>query len=155
MLTPLQQTIAVLRVGESPATNGLLTAQVALLATQYSGLDAMLPPYLIGVSLEDLYVRRGLAEMALGACKALVDLTTADQKDAFSQESARMLAIIVNLTAEIRVVGDMARSTGDIAVGLLTTVAPIGPPYVGGLDANDPILTGTAYSRRSYRRSLI
>lgn len=148
MLSAAQQAVAVLRVGETLQPPGLLAATVPSLAAQYDGLDATLPDYLAGVSLEDLYVRRGLAEVALGACRAAVDQQTADQKDFFSQESARLLALLRFLTDEIQSVGDMARSSGDIAVGLLTTVEPIAPLYPAAINANDPIFKGTPYPRR-------
>lgn len=35
------------------------------------------------------------------------------------------------------------------AIGQLTTVAPVSPPWPGGIDANDPVYTGSPYRRRS------
>jgi len=146
VLSPDRQYLAVVQVGETTDPPGLLAANVAALAAAYDGLDAALPAGLPGVSLEDAYVQRDLAQIALGVARARVQTHTSDGfTAAWQQEAERLAAVIFSLTREIVRIETMARASLRTAVGQLATTAPVAPPWPGGLDANDPRLRGSPY----------
>lgn len=137
MLSKQMIALAILRVGETQDPPGLLQYNVYPLAHQYDGLDATLPDGLPGISLEDLYVRKALAEIALGACRAKVQAQTAGGAVFhLEHESVRLVTMIATLTAEIARVEDQAKSYSSVEVGQLAATELIDPPYVGSVDAS-------------------
>ena len=143
MLTIGQQTILVLKVGETISPAGLLAANVAAMATQYDGLDAKVAPLGPSYSLERLYTERDLVLIAMGAARANVHMKTGDQEKNAEQEAARLQAMYQNCMGEISRLEKMAGS-GPPQVGQILQTAPSVNPFPG-IDANDPALRGDPY----------
>jgi hypothetical protein len=143
-----RKALLILRVGE--VTGGLLAANIDTLWDEYAAYATPNP------ALRDLYVKRGLIEIALGATRADVDFTDGDHSQRASQAAVMLLKMLDSTEAAIVECAALGQA-GGAAIGELTTVTPSTPPRAPlvrpfGPDATDPAYWGDPYWPQSGRR---
>jgi hypothetical protein len=140
MLSPndLQATIAM--VGETP--DGSLAAVGTAIAAQYT-LDAQFP----GFGLEMLYVQRDLTRVAHGWAWQQIQVTSGDVRYSYEQRAVSLRGRLTQLEADIATRLAQARaSCMVVSTGLMTTTAPVSPPYPAPYpDANSDLYRGSPY----------
>jgi hypothetical protein len=142
MLSPNDLQAAIAMVGETP--DGSLAAVGTAIAAQYT-LDAQFP----GFGLEMLSVQRDLTRVAHGWAWQQIQVTSGDVRYSYEQRAASLRQRLTQLEADIATRLAQARaSCMVVSTGLMTTTAPVSPPYPAPYpDANDPAYSGSPYVR--------
>jgi hypothetical protein len=139
-----RKTLLILEVGE--VAGDLLAGNIDLLWTRYA---AYAP---VGADLRDLYVKRGLIDIALGVARQVVTFTDGDYGQSASHLAQRLMEMRRTVEAEIAALDAGQQGFGGAAIGSLTTVTPETPPTAPpvrpyGPDALDPPYIGSPYGR--------
>lgn len=132
----------VAQVGDTPT--GLLVTHMTT-AWVRNAEKALIHP-----RLQEAYYKRDLIDLALGYYRAQVDVTLGtDMAQKRSQRFIALAAMRADAQVDIEKIEKVARARRGIAIGLLTTTAPVTPsipdptnPYI---DANDPRFSGSPY----------
>lgn len=142
------QQLIVLRVGDvdpetgdpTRSTYGVVAMGVALLWAAYAD-KALIAP-----RLQDLYVERDAIKMVLGVLANRYDLVSEGESLKRSQVWDHYQKMLDATVVELVKVQTFALGQRRPAVGQITTVEPISPPWPGGPNGNDGAYSGSPYS---------
>jgi hypothetical protein len=137
------QALIVLEVGDEVTTawpSGVLNANIVTMWASFADKAQIAP------RLQELYTKRRAIDAVLGIVRGQVTYNIANDHSRNQSDKAKTLLSMRKETQdEIVRVEMQARSNRPGVAGQITTTAPISPPVVGGVDANDPRFQGSPY----------
>lgn len=137
------QALIILEVGDevTPAwPSGVLAANIALMWASFTDKAQ------ISARLQELYTKRRAIDSVLGIVRKQVTFNIANDHSRNQSDKAKTLLSMRKETQdEIVRLETQARANRPGVAGQITTTAPISPPIVGGVDANDPRFQGSPY----------
>jgi hypothetical protein len=137
------QSLIILEVGDEVTTAwpiGVLFANIATMWASFADKAQIAP------RLQELYTKRRAIDAVLGIVRGQVTYNIANDHSRNQSDKAKTLLSMRKETKdEIVRVEMQARSNRPGVAGQITTTAPISPPVVGGVDANDPRFQGSPY----------
>lgn len=123
---------------------GYLEQQVAGVWAMYADKAYVAP------RLQELYTERDLFERALALLQDRYDFSDSDAKFTRSQRVQTLKDRRDEIQMRIDQVEAMVAANRTPAVGPILTVAPVGPPFLFGPDANSPRYGGSPYWPRPW-----
>jgi len=145
------QALIILEVGDEVTAawpTGVLFANIAAMWASYADKAQ------ISARLQELYTKRRAIDAVLGIVRGQVTYNIANDHSRNQSDKAKtLLSMRKEAQDEITRLEAQARSNRAGVAGQITTQAPISPPLVGGVDANDPAFQGSPYYPPRDRRS--